>query len=524
MTQHLKYPIGIQTFEKIRNGNFVYVDKTEFIHKLVENSGLYYFLSRPRRFGKSLLLSTIEAFFLGKRELFKGLAIDNYDYDWEEYPVFHIDFTGRDYNDPDSLEQNLRETLDQWEAIYNCPVSSANISERFRNVILSANKQTGRQVVILIDEYDKPLLETVDNPELQTQFRNTLRGFYGNLKRMDQYIKFAMLTGIARFGHLSIFSDLNNLNDISMNKEFGAICGITTDELVKNLQLGVEDFAKDSGLSVAEIYDNLRKNYDGYHFSPENCPDIYNPFSVLNALYAKDINDYWFKTGTPTFLIKMIKAGNIRLQTLSDIELLRTDVENVSFDFGDSLYPILYQSGYLTIKDYDRFTRTLRLGFPNREVEEGFYRQLLKIYSGQANDNLTFSIVKFYNDVRQGNAEEFMQRLQSFFADMDYDSFTMLKLEQHYQNITFVLFKLLGYYTSIEYKTASGRIDMIIKTSKYIYVFEFKMNKTAKEALDQIATKQYLLPFKAEGRRIIKIGANFSSEIRTLNEWIIEEA
>lgn len=516
----LKYPIGIQTFEKLINEGFVYVDKTEYIHSLTQDSK-YILLNRPRRFGKSLLLSTIEAYFSGKRELFKGLAIDNYDHDWQEYPVLHLDFTGRDYNIPDSVEKNLIETLEAWEAKYDCSNPGLDVSERFRNVIVSANRLTGRQVVILIDEYDKPLLETVDNPKLQTQFRNTLRGFYGNLKRMDAYIRFAMLTGITKFSHLSIFSDLNNLNDISMNQKFGAICGISGDELHHYFHSGVEAFAKESGQSISEAYGDLRRNYDGYHFSPENCPDIYNPFSVLNALYAKDISDYWFRTGTPTFLIKMIKAGNIELQSLDEVEILRTDVENVSFDFSDSLYPVLYQSGYLTIKGYDPHTRSLTLGFPNKEVEEGFFRQLLNIYSGKARGKLAFGVLKFYNDVRDGKVEDFMQRLQSFFADMGYDSFSMLEIEQHYQDVTFVLFRLLGYLTSVEYKTSSGRIDMVVKTPKYIYVFEFKMDKSATEALAQIDSKQYMLPFKADGREIIKVGANFSSKLRTLDEWIV---
>lgn len=521
MCQQLKYPIGIQTFDKIRTGGFVYVDKTEYVHKLVENSGLYYFLSRPRRFGKSLLLSTIEAYFLGKRELFKGLAIDNYEHDWLEYPVLHLDFTGKNYNSPDSLQSALNNMLEEWESIYGNEKTQRDVDERFGYIIEKAYKVTGRPVVILIDEYDKPLLETVDNPELQAQFRNILRGVYGNLKNKDSYIKFAMLTGITKFGHLSIFSDLNNLNDISMYEEYAAICGITTSELHQYFSDGIKLLAQKRDYSVNEAYDELRKNYDGYHFTPQNWPDIYNPFSLLNALQAKDISDYWFQSGTPTFLIKMIKSGHIELESLTDIELLRSDVENVSFDLGDSLYPILYQSGYLTIKDYDPRTRVLKLGFPNHEVEEGFYRQLLNLYSGEARGKLAFSVMKFYNDIRDGNAEEFMQRLQSFFADMGYDSFTMLTLEQHYQDVTFVLFKLLGYFTSVEYKIAAGRIDMIVKTPKYVYVFEFKMNKSAQEALAQIDTKQYLLPFKADERQLIKIGANFSSKLRTLDEWII---
>lgn len=372
MSQQLKYPIGIQTFEKLRKGGFVYVDKTEYIQKLVENSGLYYFLSRPRRFGKSLLLSTIEAFFLGKRELFKGLAIENYDHDWLEYPILHLDFTGTDYNNPDSLHAHLNSALEKWESLYGDEKADRDVDERFGYIIEKAYRVTGRQVVILIDEYDKPLLETVDNPEQQSRFRNTLRGVYGNLKNKDAYIKFAMLTGITKFGHLSIFSDLNNLNDISMNKQYGAICGITAKELVDYFQSGVKDFAQDSKLPVEEIYDKLRKNYDGYHFSPKNCPDICNPFSPLNALDNQRIANYWHRTGTPTFLIKLFKSSRYHIASLNNIEISADTVENISFDITSNIIPVLYQSGYLTIKGYREDVDVLKLGFPNQEVEKGF--------------------------------------------------------------------------------------------------------------------------------------------------------
>ncbi len=516
------YPIGIQSFSTIRERGYVYVDKTDYIWKLT-TSGQFFFLSRPRRFGKSLLLSTIEELFLGHRDLFEGLDISHKDYDWQTYPVLHLDFTGNDYMIPGSVEAVLNENLRIWEQRYEVRNIENSIGERFRKVIKAANEKTGLQVVILIDEYDKPLLETVDHPELQEKFRNQLRAFYGNLKSQDRYIRFAMLTGVTKFGHLSIFSDLNNLQDISMVEEFAGICGITDEELHRYFEPGVALLGEKRGYSTEEAYDKLRLNYDGYSFSPLGGPDIYNPFSVLNSLQAGWIRDFWFQTGTPTFLVKLIKSRQIELQRLGHTQIPLQAVENVSFDLRSSLVPVLYQSGYLTIKDYDPETDLLTLGFPNREVERGFLLSLMNLYLPTDNDS-AFSIAKFYEDVRDGRPGEFMTRMQSLFADFNQDGFNLLNLEQHYQDITFLVFKLLGFLTDVEYKTASGRIDMLVRTAGYIYVFEFKMDSSPETALRQIDEKSYLLPFKADGRRLIKIGANFSSKTRSLDSWIIEEA
>lgn len=518
----LLYPIGVQSFPEIRERGYVYVDKTEYIHKLV-STGKFYFLSRPRRFGKSLLLSTIEEFFKGHKELFEGLSIINYDYDWKAYPVFHFDFTGRNYNDPGSLEAHLNSMLEKWEDIYGCEKRDRAPEERFEYVVTKARELSGRKVVVLIDEYDKPLLETVDNEGQQQLFRNILRGVYGNLKKLDAYIQFAILTGVTKFGHLSIFSDLNNLQDISMDEEYDGICGITNEELRRYFDKGVKYLAERRDMNEEEAYEQLRINYDGYHFSPEGKQDIYNPFSLLNALQRKSFGDYWFQTGTPTFLIKIIKTRGLALQSLGNLEVRQSEIENVSIDMRSSLYPVLYQSGYLTIKGYRPELRTLLLGFPNREVEEGFFTQLMKIYASSADVDSGFSIIKFYDDVIEGRAQDFMVRLQSLFADFNRDGFNHINLEQHYQDITYIVFKLLGFLTHIEYKTSSGRIDAVVKTHEYIYVFEFKIDRSPEEALRQIDTNGYLLPFKADGRKIIKIGANFSGKLRTLDSWLIEE-
>ncbi len=515
------YPIGVQTFSKIREEGLLYVDKTGYISRLVKSSQ-FVFLSRPRRFGKSLLLSTIREFFSGRRDLFEGLEISRLQHDWETHPVLYLDFMGSNYNEPQGLYSNLNGHFNQLEQEYGIDVKADELSERFRNIILRAYEKTGRKVVILVDEYDKALLETVDKPELQQEFRDTLRGVYGNLKRMDQYIRFAMLTGVTKFGHLSIFSDLNNLNDISMQKEYAGICGITEEELHENFEEGVRAFSEKLGVSANEIYEELRINYDGYHFSPEHLENVYNPFSVLNALSARFFGDYWFQTGTPTSLIKMLRTRNLDLQALSRYEATIVDLTDVSFDLGNFI-PVMYQSGYLTIKKYDSRFQSVTLGFPNREVERGFLRQLLPYYTSLTLQKTAFQIKRFVLDVEDGRAEDFMVRLQSLFADFPYDSFDLCRLEQHYQDVIFLVFKLMGFYTRTEYRTSSGRIDMVVKTPDYIYVIEFKMDRSAAEALAQIDTKDYLLPFNADGRRLIKIGANFDSEKRTLDSWLIDK-
>lgn len=520
----LKYPIGMQTFSNIRNGGYVYIDKTGYLNQLIESGSKYVFLSRPRRFGKSLFLSMVEEYYKGNRELFEGLDINKQFHEWHPRPVLHLDFSGCTTDNEESMVRFLNDFLTRYEEEYNIPVDVSNpIGLRFKEIIIQAHKQSGSPVVILIDEYDKPLLDAVDNPVLQNVFNKQLRSFYSNLKSQDSHIEFAMLTGVTKFGHLSIFSDLNNLLDISMLSKFSGICGITTDELHEYLDAGVANLAETLDIEREDAYELLKENYDGYHFSPRGSTDIYNPFSILNALYADDISNYWFQTGTPTFLVKLIKKRGISLQKLDNIEVDKNAVTSLSFDYHASLYPLLYQSGYLTIKGYRPEIKRLKLGFPNKEVEEGFYSQLMKIYLPAANSNTEFSIADFYDDIMEGNVESFMTRLQSLLSDFNQDGFNNIEIEQHYQDVVFIIMKLMGIYTQVEYKTASGRIDLLVKTPVFIYVFEFKRNKTAEEALNQINEKDYLLPFRADGRRVVKIGANFSDETHSLDSWIIEE-
>lgn len=520
MGNEIKYPIGIQTFSEIRESGFVYVDKTEYIHSLVSR-GKYYFLSRPRRFGKSLLLSTIHEYFNGRRDLFEGLAISKYDHDWKSYPVLHIDFTGADYTDFDGLNAILNSVFNQLEKNYEITTSSTHPGVRFGEIIQGVYEKTGNRVVILVDEYDKPLLDSVNNPDLQEKFRNILRSVYGNLKKMDGVIKFAMLTGITKFGRLSIFSDINNLKDISLLPQFAGICGVSVDELKKYFCAGVEALATRNNFSVEKAYEVLKTNYDGYHFSPENMIDIYNPYSLISALDSEVIREYWFDTGTPNYLVKMIRSSQLPLLEMYDIYATLSEISSVSFTLGDSLIPLLYQSGYLTIKDFSPLTQYVTLGYPNGEVERGFLNQLMKIYVPSTKHTTEFSINKFYKDVEEGRAEDFMQRLQSLYADFNNDGMNKVELEQHYQDIAFLIFKLLGFITHVEYKTAAGRIDLVVKTNRYIYVFEFKRNKTAEEALRQIDEKGYLIPFKADGRKLIKIGVNFSDSIKGIESYII---
>jgi len=520
----IKYPIGIQTFSIIREEGYVYVDKTGYLHRMLDSGSKYVFLSRPRRFGKSLFLSTVAEFFSGNRRLFEGLEIAEHEYEWVRHPVLRLDFSCSNYNSPDALQKHLDFHYSKWERALGIKSGeSAGPGLRFKAIIEESYRQSGRGVVILIDEYDKALIDTVDNPTLQEKYRGDLKAVFGNLKSQDAHIRFAMLTGVTKFGHLNIFSDLNNLEDISLKDAYGGICGITAEELHRHLGSGVRNFAEKQHIPIDDAYELLRINYDGYHFCPENAPDIHNPFSIISALKDGRISNYWFQTGTPNFLVKLIKAKGIALERLGNTELDEDKINSISLDYRANLYPVLYQAGYLTIKGYRPHLNRIKLGFPNREVEMGFFNQLMQTYIPDSENNEGLSVFDFYDDIVDGNAESFMVRLQALFSDFNQDGFNHIGIEQHYQDIVFLLMKMLGFHTHIEYKTASGRIDLLVKTSKYIYIFEFKMNKSAGEAIEQIESKDYLLPFGADSRKIIEIGANFSDKIRSIDEWIIKE-
>ena len=490
------YPIGIQNFEKIRKDGYLYIDKTALIYQLVK-TGSYYFLSRPRRFGKSLLLSTLEAYFQGKRELFEGLAMERLEKDWEVYPILHLDLNARHYKDTAALTSILNEFLEKWEALYGTEKQDRALEERFSYVIEQAYRQTGHRVVILIDEYDKPLLQNLHDEDMQDQLQNMLKPFYGVLKTMDGAIRFALLTGVTKFGKVSVFSDLNNLMDISMDDRYVEICGITEKEIHTCLEDEVRELAGAQDMTYEETCLRLKECYDGYHFV-ENSIGMYNPFSLLNTFARRKFGDYWFETGRPSYLVELLKHTHYDLYEMANTE---TDVDVLNSIDSASInpVPVIYQSGYLTIKDYDPEFGIYRLGFPNREVEEGFVKYLLPFYTSVSAPKTPFEIGQFVREIRSGDYDAFFRRLQSFFADTPYEVIAGQKPERdtelHYRNVLFIVFKLVGLYTQVEYHTSQGRIDLVLKTDRYIYVMEFKLNGTAEEALRQIEERQYALPF-----------------------------
>lgn len=511
----MKYPIGIQNFGEIRRDGYVYIDKTALMYKLVAE-GKYYFLSRPRRFGKSLLLSTLEAYFQGERELFEGLAVAKLEEKWERHPIFHLDLNSREYKDPSSLVAELNRHVETWEKEYGCEeYKDRAIEERFLHVIIAAFEKTGKRVVILVDEYDKPMLQAIGNEALQTAYRSTLKAFYGVLKTCDRYIRFAFLTGVTKFGKVSVFSDLNNLIDISFDRRYSAICGVSEPELHGYFDASVAELAEMNGMTKEECYERLKLEYDGYHFD-WNTPGVYNPFSLLNTLSSCQFRDYWFETGTPTFLVHQLQKTNYRLEYMTE-EKLSADTLNSIDIMDENPLPLLYQSGYLTIKDYDPEFRYYTLGFPNREVREGFVKYLVPFYTPKNNDRSRFEISRFVMEAREGDAEGFMHRMEAFFANGDYA--LMGNKELYFHNAMYVFFTLLGFYVEVERHTTDGRMDVLVQTKDYIYIFELKIDQSAEVALKQIEEKGYARPFASDSRKLFKIGVNFSTEKRCIDDW-----
>lgn len=510
------YPIGIQNFESLRKDGYLYVDKTALIYQLAKR-GRYYLLSRPRRFGKSLLISTLEAYFQGKRELFQGLAMEELEKEWLQHPILHLDLNIEKYDSIESLGNILNNALTHWEKIYGDEPSEASFSLRFAGIIRRAHELTGQRVVILVDEYDKPMLQAINNEELQREFRNTLKPFYGALKTMDGDIKFALLTGVTKFGKVSVFSDLNNLNDISMDKQYVSLCGMTEKEIHHYFEDDLRRLATAQDMTYEETCTRLKEAYDGYHFR-QNSEGIYNPFSVLNTFAKQEFGSYWFETGTPTYLVELLKQNHYNLEQMSHEE---TNSEVLNSIYADeSPIPVIYQSGYLTIKDYDGEFGNYILGFPNREVEEGFIKFLMPFYTNVNKVESPFEIQQFVKEIRTGQPDAFLRRLQSFFADTPYE--LIRDLEVHYQNVLFIVFRLVGFYVKAEYHTSEGRVDLVLQTDRYIYVMEFKLEGSAEEALQQIEAKHYARPFEADSRQLFKIGINFDNNTRNIERWIVE--
>lgn len=516
MEELKKLPIGEQEFELLRRENRLYIDKTDLIYQMIQD-GIYYFLSRPRRFGKSLLLSTIEAYFLGKRELFDGLYIDSVEKDWAEHPVLHIDFSKQSYQSEQDLKDMLNSYLVKQEAIYGADASETSLALRFSGLIQRAYEKTGKGVVILIDEYDKPLLQAINDPVRQEACREILRGVFGVLKGMNKYLRFVLLTGITKFSKISIFSDLNNLRDISRTKQFACLCGLTDEEVDRDLAPYIRAYAEDKGMGYDAAREQMRRMYDGYHFAA-GTPGLYNPFSLMNALWWKDCSGYWFESGTPTMLVEMLKRKHYALDTI-ERSINTTALDNKSGS-SDTIVPLLYQSGYLSIDRMSVDGRTCWVKFPNDEVREGFFNFLLPYYTSVSGDDTNTAIDDFVADVRSGNAERFMERLQSFFADFQYDAQT--KPEAHFRNVLYILCKLIGLDVDAEYQTSDGRIDLLLRTERFVYVIECKIDSTADEALGQIKEKEYALPWALDEREKVLIGVNFSTEKRRPDDWVIE--
>lgn len=509
----MKYPIGIQTFAKIREENFLYFDKTKEVYQLAKNGG-YFFLSRPRRFGKSLLVTTLEAYFQGRKELFEGLAISKLETEWNSYPVFHIDLNAADYRSEQALISIIDRHIRQFETIYGENPKDMALSDRFIGVIQRACEQTGRQVVILVDEYDKPLLQTIGNMELQDNYRKILKGFYGVAKTMDACIRLAFFTGVTKFSKVSVFSDLNNLEDISLSEQYAEICGITEQEIRNNIDAQVGELAAANSMTKEECYGRLKEQYDGYHFHP-NSAGMYNPFSLLSALKRKEFGDQWFQSGTPTFLVEVLKRNNYDLEQLTREEAT-ADLLGSLDAIDTNPTPLLYQSGYLTIKGYDSEFGTYRLGFPNQEVERGFSRFLFRYYTPPTQGQDSF-VKDFVLAARAGQTDKFMKRLESLFAGQDYQ--IAGDAELYFHNAVALIFKMVGFYTETERHTSDGRMDMVVQTADYIYLFEFKLDKSVEEALAQIEEREYAFSFAHDPRKLYKIGVNFSSETRKIQNW-----
>ena len=514
-----KLPIGIQTFEKIRREGYSYADKTKLVWQLASSS-VPNFLIRPRRFGKSLLLSTFEAYFEGKKELFEGLAIEKLEEKWEKHPVLHMDLNARRYECTEDLIAMLNQFLEKWEVLYDVEKQDRAPEERFGHIIQRAYERTGKSVVVLVDEYDKPLLQAIHNKELLESYRTILKAFYGVLKSKDSCLRFVFLTGVTKFSQVSVVSDLNQLNDISMSKAYATICGLTKQELLDNFALELEALAEENEQTFDETVQMMTQQYDGYHFH-QKSEGVFNPFSVLNAFDKLEFGNYWFQTGTPTFLVKSLQKADYDLRTLMDgVEATASTFTEYRAEANNPI-PLIYQSGYLTIKNFDKRFKIYTLGFPNDEVRYGFLNFLVPFYTPITDDKKNFYIGNFIQELEKGEVAPFMHRFEAFFADFPYELND--KTERHYQVIVYLIFKLMGQFTQAEVHSAKGRADAIVQTPDYIYIFEFKLNGTAEEALKQIDEKGYAEPFKSDKRKLLKVGVEFSAETRNVSRWLVEE-
>ena len=512
-------PVGIQTFEKIIDGDYLYIDKTKYMWDMVHLSN-YVFLSRPRRFGKSLLVSTLQSYFEGRKELFKGLAIEKLEQEWVEYPVLRFDMSLGKHMEKDQLERYLGNRLAEYEGRYGISHPATDNNDRLTQLIQAAYNKTGRKVVILIDEYDAPLLDVVHEEETLPVLRNVMRNFYSPLKDCDPYLKFVFLTGITKFSQLSIFSELNNLKNISMLPEYAAVCGITKEEMLSQMPGYIESMGNANEWTAEETIERLTRQYDGYHFTSPS-PDIFNPFSLLNAFQDRRLDSYWFASGTPTYLIEMLRKFDVLPSEIGNIEALSSEFDAPT-EGMESITPLLYQSGYVTIKGYEREAQLYTLDIPNSEVRIGLMKSLLPLYAPTKSGRGMTLAAKMSLSLKDDDIDGALRQLQEYLLTVPYcnDANT----EGHYQQMLYIILSLLGQFTTIdvEVHTATGRVDMVMQTRKSLYLFELKIGKSAEAAMRQIDLKDYASKFTLCGLPIVKVGINFDTDRRTISDWNVE--
>ena len=519
MEEIRKYPVGMQTFAKIREGNYVYVDKTKYIVQMVENGSQYVFLSRPRRFGKSLFVSTLHAYYEGRKDLFEGLALGDYEKNWIKHPVLHFDMSTAKHMEPAELINELEGKLCQLENVYGTEDWAKGTNQRLECLVKRAYEQTGQKVVLLIDEYDAPLLDVVHEKENLKPLRQIMQNFYSPIKYLDPWLEFTFITGITKFSQLSIFSEINNLDNISMFDQYSAICGISKTELLTQMKPDVEILAKALDKTFDETVEELKNFYDGYHFS-EKSEDVFNPFSLIKALRSQKIAAYWFSSGTPSYLIKTLQKYHVGIL---DIEKKRASVDDfdVSPEQMTSAVPLLYQSGYLTIKKYNPILQSFQLDYPNKEVRLGMVKSLAPNYLSPIQMDNNGFIFEFLEQLYDGTMDGALQKMQAYLASIS--NRLSNKNEKDFQTVFYLIFNLLGGYIRVEEDSAIGRADAVLHMPDTIYVMELKYDKSAEEALQQIDDKGYLIPYSADGKRLVKVGINYDSEKRTIGEWKIIE-
>lgn len=516
-----QYPVGIQTFERIRNEDKLYIDKTEYIYRMTHSGGCYFFLGRPRRFGKSLLVSTLESYFSGKKELFEGLAIEQIEKDWTEYPVLHFDMSGGKHLEKEQLEDYLGFILSKHEKAWGISKPVEGENNRLTDLIATVHAKCGKQVVVLIDEYDAPMLDVAHEEESLNALRDVMRNFYSPLKMCEPMLRFVFLTGITKFSQVSIFSELNNITNVSMRDDYAGICGITKEELLTQMSEDIDALAEAQGIAREEAIHKLKENYDGYHFSPSS-PDVFNPYSLLNCFDNKDFGSYWFSTGTPTYLINMLRKFKVSPAKLGKT-LARASAFDAPTENLKTITPLLYQSGYITIKGYDKTSQLFTLDLPNKEIKVGLFESLLPYYlEGRYAEEGDVAIAQMSVLIRQGDMDGALRLLQEFLGTVPYCNNT--HHEEHYQQMLFIIFTLLTHFVvDVEVHTPNGRVDIVMLTEDTLYIMELKLNKDAQTAMQQINLKQYDQRFARCGKPVVKVGINFDVKKGNIEDWTIEQ-